>query len=487
MALVLGQNVCCFAQDSDFADFDRSRIFMSIRGFTTMGIAGLVASLGAVGMPQVASAASGDLVLVGHGWGHGRGMGQYGAFGYAVDHGWSSDRILSHYYGGTRPGQIGNPFITVRLRSLERPGNPLRSTGSWITSSQSFTVGGLLVAGGSAARIIRSGGRWHLFTTFHGCAAGNGYGPFTLTAATVATKTNPGDDTSRMLRVCASGRSYRGTISAVPHGTSVLLVNRLPMNSYLRGVVPRESPASWGDAGGGRGMAALRAQAVAARSYAQAENRNPPYAKTCDTTSCQMYGGAADHGTPIEDPRSDRSVATTTGQVRRDAANKVVRTEFSASTGGWTVPGGLWPAVRDEGDSRSPFHTWTTTLSGAALARMYGVGAFRQLLVTAQNGLGVEGGRAQRVRIVGSTGSRTVSGTQFSSDWNLSSDWFFPVDQPRQQVTWLRYVRVAGLRQIYRQFSLASRGWTDHAPISPRDWIARGSPAVRTVPAGSLK
>jgi len=453
------------------------------RHLTTLGAACLLAAGSAVvALPaQSADAASGEVVLVGHGWGHGRGMGQDGAYGYAVDHGWSAARILDHFYGGTRPGTIGDPFITVRLSSLEGSGKPLETTGSWITSSQSFHVGSLLVAAGSAARIVRSGSTWHVYTTFHGCAAGNSYGPWVMGSATVATTRSPGESTARMLRVCANGHSYRGTLSPAPDGSSFFLVNRLPMSSYLRSVVPSESPASWGDAGGGRGMAALRAQAVAARSYAQAENRNPPYAKTCDTTSCQMYAGAADHGVPVEDPRSDRAVATTSGQVRRDSGNNVVRTEFSASTGGWTVPGGLWPAVRDDGDSTSAMHTWTTTLSGAALAGRYGVGAFRQLLVTAQNGLGAEGGRADQVKVVGSAGSRTISGEQFSWDWNLRSNWFFPVDQPRQQVTSLRYVRQAGSAQIYRQFSLASKGWTDRAAISTADWRAKGSPGVATI------
>jgi len=459
---------------------------MGFPRFTIVGAACLAASVGMVALPQIADAASQDVVLVGHGWGHGRGMGQDGAYGYAVDYGWSAARILGHYYGGTRPGSIGNPFITVRLSSIEGPGGPLRSTGSWITSSQSFTVGGLLVAGGSAARIVRSGTRWQVFTTFHGCAAGNDYGPRTVATASMVTQANPGENIPKMLKVCANGRSYRGTLTPAPDGPSFFLVNRLPMNAYLRSVVPSESPAGWGDARGGRGMAALQAQAVAARSYAQAEDRDPPYAKTCDTTSCQVYGGAADHGAPVEDPRSDRSVATTSGQVRLDAGNNVVRTEFSASTGGWTQPGGLWPAVVDLGDSESLMHTWTTTLNGAALARRYGVGGFRQLVVTAQNGLGAEGGRALGVKVVGSRGSRTVSGQQFSWDWNLSSDWFFPVDQRHQQVTSLRYVRRAGSRQIYRQFSLASKGWTDHAQISEADWTAKGSPRVTTVPAGSL-
>lgn len=458
---------------------------MSIRRFTTIVLPCLAVVTGVVGLPPVANAAANDVVVVGHGWGHGRGMGQYGAYGYAVDQGWSSAQILSHYYGGTKAGSIGNPDITVRLSSLEGPADPLKSTGSWITSSQDFTVGNLLVAKGSAARIVRSGTVWKVFTTPHGCAAGDNFGPWIVTTATVTTAANPGDDITKMLKVCANGRSYRGTLNPVADGSSVFWVNTLPMDSYLRGVVPRESPASWGDAGGGRGMAALQAQAVAARSYAQAENGYPPDAKTCDTSSCQVYGGAAEQGVVMEDPRTDKAISTTAGQVRLDATNKVVRTEYSSSTGGWTAPGGLWPAVKDEGDSQSPFHTWTTTLDGAALASRYGVGTFQRVLITAQNGIGAEGCRVDIVKIVGSTASRTMSGSQFADDWNLNSDWFFPVDQPLQQVTWLRYVRPANSRQIYRQFYLESSGWKDSAPISTADWMAKGSPPVTTIVSAS--
>jgi hypothetical protein len=77
------------------------------------------------------------------------------------------------------------------------------------------------------------------------------------------------------LEVCANARSFRGTLSLVPEGACLALVNTLPLDSYLREVVPRESPVSGGDVGGGRGMAAPPARAVAARSLAPAENRYP--------------------------------------------------------------------------------------------------------------------------------------------------------------------------------------------------------------------
>src|SRR4029077_5178509 len=72
------------------------------------------------------------------------------------------------------------------------------------------------------------------------------------------------------------------------------------LDSYLRGVVPSESPANWGTAGGGKGMNALYAQAVAARSYAMAKLLYPPYANVCDTQACQVYRGAAYRNLPTD-------------------------------------------------------------------------------------------------------------------------------------------------------------------------------------------
>ena len=56
----------------------------------------------------------GEVTLIGHGNGHGRGMGQWGAFGYAKQ-GWSSTQILSHYYGGTTAGKVDNVDVSVIL------------------------------------------------------------------------------------------------------------------------------------------------------------------------------------------------------------------------------------------------------------------------------------------------------------------------------------------------------------------------------------
>ena len=63
---------------------------------------------------QPAPVGSATFVVTGHGWGHGRGMGQWGAYGYAQA-GWSAAQILDHFYGGTTAGSAGNPNLSVRL------------------------------------------------------------------------------------------------------------------------------------------------------------------------------------------------------------------------------------------------------------------------------------------------------------------------------------------------------------------------------------
>src|SRR4051812_35618211 len=68
-------------------------------------------------VPVVSAAAS--ITLDGHGYGHGVGLSQYGALGYAINFGWSAGQILDHYYGGTVASTAPNTEITVRLSALD--------------------------------------------------------------------------------------------------------------------------------------------------------------------------------------------------------------------------------------------------------------------------------------------------------------------------------------------------------------------------------
>ena len=445
--------------------------------WTRTVVAALAVAMGAGLLTAVpAAAAPGSVTLVGHGYGHGRGLGQYGALGYALDHGWSARTILDHYYGGTDQGVADNSPISVRLTTLDSV------AGTWITAGQGFTVGGVRIEAGSAIRVARDGGNWQLFTAYGGCAPGEQYGPYPLAANPVITlDADPGDALARMLTTCANATQYRGSLAIIADnvGGASRVVNTLPVEQYLRGVVPRESIASWGDLGGGRGMQALAAQAVAARSYALAE-RKYYYAMTCDTIACQVYGGAGRNGVSIEDRRTDFAVSATAGVVRvRNGA--IVHTEFGSSTGGRTT-GPSFGHVRDWGDLRSPFNTWRVELTGAAIAAAYPqIGTFTALQVTRRDGEGAQGGRVLSLDVVGSAGKVTVTGEQFRGAMGLRSNWFFPM----QQATSVSYVKTVFADTVYQLAEV--NGWSERMAMTWDDYVAAGYPAVRTMQADVVK
>ncbi|MBW3650020.1 MAG: hypothetical protein KY458_05565 [Actinobacteria bacterium] len=368
------------------------------------------------------------LDLLGHGFGHGRGMGQFGALGYALDRGFNYRQILDHFYGNTTAGNIGNPEMAVRLVRLDNQETIVQQERAGMTTS---------AAGGgnySALRARRVALNLFEVSSASDCTGGVAGWQVIATVPGPVTfaPTRRDDDRQNMIQVCdpAATRWYRGQIEAHDDGGQRTL-NRLDMEGYLRGVVPRESPASWGDLGGGAGLHALRAQAVAARSYAQAENRPGP-AKTCDTQSCQVYGGRAilDGAgfRDLEDGRTDRAIVETAGEVRiLNAA--VARTEFSSSTGGFSA-GGTFPSVLDEGDgiASNPNHTWTVSIPVGAIEARYARGTLEEVLILQRNGLGAEGGRVLRMRLTFSGGSLDLTGDEFRIAMGLKSNWFTPVN-----------------------------------------------------------
>src|SRR5437764_7703901 len=60
-----------------------------------------------------------SIFVAGHGWGHGIGLAQYGAYGYAL-HGWTYDKIVAHYYPGTTLGQSDLNRVRVLLAAHAR-------------------------------------------------------------------------------------------------------------------------------------------------------------------------------------------------------------------------------------------------------------------------------------------------------------------------------------------------------------------------------
>jgi len=410
----------------------------------------IAAMLGFPFVPRAASAyPAATVTLTGHGYGHGRGMGQYGALGYAVDHGWSYRQILDHFYGGTSAGSTStSSLVTVDMTAHDGQDTIVLQAQGQMVTSPAVNLG---CGSGQpcAVRVQRVGAG--SFRVYHGTACSGGAGGW-VAAATVAGSAvtihptaAPSDETSSMLQLCETNdtRWLRGDLLARDTGSSQATVNSLPMESYLRGVVPRESPAYWGNLGGGAGEQALEAQAVAARSYATAEHRWP-WAKTCDTTACQVYGGRAIqiNGSPVTDfegtslyATSDRAVAATAGEVRVFSSGAVARTEFSSSTGGYTA-GGTFPAVVDDGDTTAsnPNHAWSDSVPVSAIEAAYGgsIGSLNAVNVLSRSGLGDLGGRVLSVELAFTRASVTISGNEFASQFGLKSNWFAVNNNPMQ-------------------------------------------------------
>ena len=394
-------------------------------------LAALVACLVGASLLTVAGPASpaaaypaANIELKGHGNGHGRGMGQWGALGFALA-GTTHTGILDYFYGGTVAGAIGNLSMSVRLARLDNLETVVVQEKGQATSSahpgQTFTA--------LRARMVAP-------ATFEVASAPGCGGPWTVISAaipgpiTFASALGQTDRTT-MLQVCepTSTRWYRGDIQVVDNGGS-RTVNRLLIEEYLKGVVPREVPANWGDMGNRAGMHALRAQAVAARSYAQAQNRYP-YAKTCDTETCQVYSGFAvqDAGgyRELEQFNTNMAIAETAGQVRHLAGTSTVAsTEFSSSTGGYSA-GGTFPAVLDAGDDipQNPHHNWTAAVPVASVEAAYpAIGQLQSVDVIRRNGLGDMGGRVLELVLVGNLGRQTITGDDFRIKFGLKSNWF---------------------------------------------------------------
>jgi lysophospholipase L1-like esterase len=212
------------------------------------------------------------------------------------------------------------------------------------------------------------------------------------------------------------------------------------IESYVRGVIPRESPASWADRGNGTGINALKAQAVAARSYGLAQgggltNRRYSYAKTCDTTNCQVYGGAGTRTSAtanivvIEDWRSDRAVSETALMIRVRPATPLVpvSTEFSSSNGDRTA-GVNFQAVDDPGDKidYNPYSRWTRVLDLESFAARFGLATITKIEVSIDPSVsvgtyGVTPAWAVRFRFYNGTQSVYVKASEIKSAYDLPS------------------------------------------------------------------
>lgn len=433
-----------------------------------LAVCGLVFSAtlvtGVVTGTRPASAAQGNpvdaiaVVIDGQGNGHGRGLSQYGSLGWSTIYSRDWTWILDHYYGGTVAGTAPAGLrITVALAPYDG-----RQTAVVAANGDATWVGG--TPGSFASLVARevstsgSGSTYKVWgNTSRVCpSATDSLSNWRYLGQMTANFNSPGprfavpggDDPNTpidsLLGVCdASGalRHYRGQIYATNRSDGAdRTINDIDIESYLRGVVPRESPASWADRAEGAGINALRAQSVAARSYALAQGgtyagKRYPHAKTCDSDSCQVYGGAGTRASAtasvvvLEDARTDRAIAETAGVIRvREAfPQNPVSTEFSSSNGDRTAGINFVP-VDDDGDKQdsNPWSRWTRVLSAPALASRYGLSKITKIEMVTDTSIspglfGVTPAWAVSVKFFDGTRSVTVKASDLRSAYGFPS------------------------------------------------------------------
>ena len=346
-----------------------------------------MAATGAIG---TASADAATWIVKGRGFGHGVGMSQYGAFGFALE-GSDYKSILRHYFRGTTIGETSKT-PTVRVLLEIDPGD-VYFRGAGGACGRKLNPAGLYRAHrvGSGVRLLASNGK-------------------------------PLADCRSALRAEGAGRPvrigtlgpYRGALEVVPTRSSpgsLNVINALDVNSYVKGVIADEIPASWP-------REALRTQAVAARSYALTGKVGGNGFDLYADTRSQVYGGAQS-----ESSTTSQAVADTRNQVVR-YQGEVAQTFFSSTSGGQTEGGFLGApevpylrSVKDPYDFHSPLHTWTLRYSNREMnARLdpYVAGGLRDIRVTARG----DSPRIDRAQLIGTGGTTTIRGDtlQFALD-----------------------------------------------------------------------
>ncbi|WP_456698717.1 SpoIID/LytB domain-containing protein [Aeromicrobium sp. P5_D10] len=362
---------------------------------------------------------SGTLTLKGRGYGHGIGMSQYGAQG-AAKKGVKYDKILATYYPGTKlstkSGSIRvllSQDTTDSVDIAAASGLYFRDVRAGKRSALPTTVNGakvtrwriLQLSSNKAKSTLqyRTSDVWKSYKSTHWTGDGQFEGPSAIGLIM------PNGSTVR----------YRGALRSAPTSagsTARNTVNVLTIEDYLRGVVGAEMPSGWS-------AEALKAQAVAARTYGARSLTSSRYYDICDTTACQVYGGVARETASI-----NAAITATKGKILTYGGSPALA-QFSSSSGGYTAVGSepYLKAVADPYDdwSGNPNRSWSATVKASTVQKAYpAIGTLKQLKITKRAGGGTYGGRVASISLVGSKKTVAITGTDARWAFGLKSNWF---------------------------------------------------------------
>ena len=328
-------------------------------------------------------------LLSGRGWGHGVGMSQYGALGFAQE-GWTHDRILGHFYTGAELGP--SPLARVRVLVAEAKGSvTVRSTAPFRVRDvfgKTYPLPAGAVPLGPKLRVTVNGAPTELA------------GPILFLPGAAPLELD---------------RPYRGQIAVAATGRKVDAINVVGLEQYLQGVVAQEMPSAWPDE-------ALKAQAVAARSYALSHLVTGKAFDLYADVRSQVYGGI-----PGEHPRTTAAVQATKGQILL-WEGKPVDALFHSTSGGSTLdaaevfgkPVPYLVGVDDPHSALSPVHRWGPTPVAETTLRK---GLALRSPVTALQLTRGRSGRLATVQVTTPAGTTKVSGATLRRAAGLRSTW----------------------------------------------------------------
>lgn len=334
--------------------------------------------------------ASSVLAVSGHGWGHGLGLSQWGAYGYAK-RGWTFDRILGHYYSGTTLGPAKVATVRVLLAAAKK--TTVESTASWT------------VVDAAGNKLVLEPGVLVFKPKLELADHSELQAPFTFAGKQPLIVDNV---------------PYRGKLTVSSDGKLVQVIDTVGLEAYLKAVVPAEMPSSWLPE-------ALKAQAVAARSYALANVATGRGFDLYGDTRSQVFGGVK-----VENAATSTAVDATRGQVVL-YKGKVANTLFFSTSGGRTasafestginVP--YLVPVADPYDTASPYHDWGPVLfDAAAVTKQFKLASPIADLQTTTG----PSGRVKSLTAVSDDESEVkMTGNQVRGALELRSTWFNPV------------------------------------------------------------
>ena len=212
--------------------------------------------------------------------------------------------------------------------------------------------------------------------------------------------------------ISAGSKLYRGSLEVKWREGGLMVVNTLDLEEYLYGVVPKEAPSQWQ-------MAALRAQAIVARTYAlykRSRQGHRDYDLAAQYIRDQHYEGLS-----AEHARTTQAVNDTQGLVLT-CHGELIPAYYHAESAGytensehvWSSPHPCLRAVKAPMYPASPYLQWSASLAlkdiQTALAKAgYAVGPIRRLDLIEHSPTG----RVTLVKITHNSGERVLRGTDF--------------------------------------------------------------------------